>query len=221
MTGTPSTRQPIPAAITETGIIAIVRGSTDRYLYEACAGLIEAGVRCLEVTTNTPGVYDVITQLSAEWGTQVTLGVGTVTSTDHVEAAVQAGATFIVSPNVDLDVGAHAATHSIGWYPGALTPTEVFTAWNAGATAVKIFPVGPVGGPAYLRQLRAPIDRVPMIPTGGVSLEQISDYIRAGATAVGLGGPLLGDALQTGDISALEARAAEALAAVSSAKATS
>lgn len=221
MTGAPNARQPVPDAITETGIIAIVRGSTARYLYEACAGLIKSGVRCLEVTTNTPGVYDVITQLNAEWGTQVTLGVGTVTSIDHVEAAVRAGATFVVSPNLDLAVGARAATHSIGWYPGALTPTEVLTAWNAGATAVKIFPVGPVGGPGYLRQLRAPIDHIPMIPTGGVSLEQISEYLRAGATGVGLGGPLLGDVLQTGDISALGARAAEALSAVSSARATS
>lgn len=221
MTDAPNARLRIPDAVIETGIIAIVRGSSDRYLYEACVGLAEAGVRCLEVTSNTPGAFDVVARLKAEWGTRVALGMGTIISVDQVEAAVAAGATFVVAPNVDLEVGARAATHAVGWYPGALTPTEVLSAWSAGATAVKIFPAGPMGGPAYLRQLRAPIDHVPMIPTGGVALDQIADYLRAGATGVGLGGPLIGDALETGDIDALAARAVQAIAAVSSARMTS
>lgn len=214
-------RLQIPEAITKTRIIAILRGASRRYLYDACSRLAEAGVFCLEVTTNTPGVFETIARLRSDWGDRVELGAGTVVTAEHVDAAVAAGATFVVAPNLDLAVGNRAAEHSIGWYPGAATPTEILEAWRAGATAVKIFPVASLGGAAYLRQVRAPIDDVPMIPTGGVSLEQIAGYLQIGATAVGLGGPLIGDALESGDLDGLAARATAALAFVAEARSAS
>lgn len=208
-----SARTAISPILREDRVVAIVRGRSDEHLLPVCDTLIRAGVRCLEVTTNTPGWTDAISTLRARYGDEVELGSGTVLTAEHVARTVEAGGTFTVSPSLDLRVGAAASDAGLAWFPGTLTPTEMVTAWDAGATAVKVFPAAPVGGPAYIAQARAPLDDVLMIPTGGVTAADIPAYLRAGAIAVGVGGPLIGDALATGDVVALRDRAATILAA--------
>lgn len=208
-----SARMPVSAVLTAERVVAIVRGRSAEHVLPVCDTLIQDGVRCLEITTNTPGWIDAIATLRGRYGSEVDLGSGTVMTPEHVAQTVDAGGSFIVSPSLDLAVGAAAASAGLAWYPGTLTPTEMVTAWNAGATAVKVFPAAPAGGPAYITQVRAPLDDVLMIPTGGVSAEDIPAYLRAGAIAVGVGGPLIGDSLATGDLTGLRARAAAVLAA--------
>lgn len=198
--------------VLDTRIVAIVRDRTGTHLRAVCDTLLEAGVSVLEVTTNTPGAAQVVADLVAAGATEV--GMGTVRTVDHVRMAADAGASFIVTPTVSLPVGAAAAAAGLRWYPGAATPTEIETAWTAGATAVKVFPAGVLGGVRFIREVRAPLDDVPLIPTGGVRVEDIADYLAAGALAVGMGSPLLGDAVATGDLRGLRARATAALAAV-------
>lgn len=199
--------------VAEGRIIAIVRSKTGAHLQDACLALVDAGIRAIEVTSNTPGAVDAIRML-ADRGVEV--GMGTVRTTADARAAADAGATFLVTPALSLDVGAAAAAEGLRWYPGAMTPTEIETAWQAGATAVKVFPAAALGGPAYLREVRAPLDDVPLVPTGGVRLDHIADYAAAGAYGVGLGSPLLGDAVDTGHLAALAARAAQAIEAARS-----
>jgi 2-dehydro-3-deoxyphosphogluconate aldolase/(4S)-4-hydroxy-2-oxoglutarate aldolase len=203
--------QPGPG-VRSTRIVAIVRDRTGTHLRAACDTLLDAGVSVLEVTTNTPGAARVVADLVAAGATEV--GMGTVRTVDHVRMAADAGASFVVTPTVSLPVGAAAAAAGLRWYPGAATPTEIETAWTAGATAVKVFPAGVLGGVRFIREVRAPLDDVPLIPTGGVRVDEIADYLAAGALAVGMGSPLLGDAVASGDLPGLRARAEAALAAV-------
>ncbi len=206
-------RLPISEVLLASRVVAIVRGRSSEHLQAVCETLIESGVRCLEITTNTPGWIEGIRTLRSRYGAEVDLGSGTVLTAEHVAQTVDAGGSFLVSPSLDPGVGAVAAEAGLGWYPGTLTPTEMVTGWNAGATAVKVFPAATAGGPEYLKQVRAPLDDVLMIPTGGVSAEDVPAYLRAGASAVGVGSPLIGDALSTGDLVGLRSRAAAILAA--------
>jgi 2-dehydro-3-deoxyphosphogluconate aldolase / (4S)-4-hydroxy-2-oxoglutarate aldolase len=206
-------RLPISDVLLASRVVAIVRGRSAEHVLAVCDTLIQDGVRCLEITTNTPGWAEGIRTLRARYGSEVDLGSGTVLTADHVAQTVDAGGAFLVSPSLDLSVGEAAAEAGLAWYPGTLTPTEMVTAWNAGATAVKVFPAATAGGPEYLKQVRAPLDDVLMIPTGGVSATDIPGYLRAGASAVGVGSPLIGDALATGDLDGLRARATAILAA--------
>jgi 2-dehydro-3-deoxyphosphogluconate aldolase/(4S)-4-hydroxy-2-oxoglutarate aldolase len=140
--------------------------------------------------------------------------MGTVLTAEEVDRAVDAGAQFVVSPSVVPEVIEAAARHGIASYPGAFTPTEIHTAWTAGASAVKLFPGGALG-PSYLKAVRAPLPDIPLIPTGGVDVSTVGDWLDAGAVAVGLGGPLIGDALRPGgDLDALAERARAVCAAV-------
>ncbi|PQZ60223.1 MULTISPECIES: bifunctional 4-hydroxy-2-oxoglutarate aldolase/2-dehydro-3-deoxy-phosphogluconate aldolase [unclassified Microbacterium] len=198
--------------VRSTRIVAIVRDRTGVHLRAACDTLLEAGVSVLEVTTNTPGAAGVVADLIAAGATEV--GMGTVRTVEHVRLAADAGASFIVTPTVSLPVGLAAAEAGLRWYPGAATPTEIETAWTAGATAVKVFPAGVLGGVRFIREVRAPLDDIPLIPTGGVRIDDIADYLATGALAVGMGSPLLGDAVASGDLGGLRVRAEAALAAV-------
>jgi 2-dehydro-3-deoxyphosphogluconate aldolase/(4S)-4-hydroxy-2-oxoglutarate aldolase len=202
------------AVLQETGLVAILRGRSGDRLAAACETLLESGVRCLEITMNTPGALDVVRRLAGS-APGIEVGVGTVRRAEEVDAAADSGATFIVSPNTAPGVGERAARLGLGWYPGALSPTEIATAWDLGATAVKVFPAGSAGGPRYLREVRAPLDDIQLIPTGGVGVEDVPDYLRAGALAVGMGGPLLGRALEDDEgLQGLGGRARAALDAV-------
>jgi len=147
-----------------------------------------------------PGAIDLIAEVAKTMGSEVLVGAGTVLDAETAERCIQAGATFIVSPGFDLGTVDRARRAGVLMMAGALTPTEVITAWKAGSDFVKIFPCGAVGGPIYLKALKAPLPQVPMVPTGGVNLETAADFIRAGADALGIGGELVSaSALASGE----------------------
>lgn len=199
----------------ETALVAILRSRSGARLAAVCDTLLDAGVRCLEITLNTPGALAAVRRLTAEGRTGVEIGVGTVRSPQEVDAAADAGATFVVAPTTSAAVGERAADRGMGWFPGALTPTEIASAWDLGATAVKVFPAGSAGGPRYLKEVRAPLDDVILLPTGGVAVDDVPGYLQAGAVAVGMGGPLIGSALDGDEeLARLAERARAALDAV-------
>jgi 2-dehydro-3-deoxyphosphogluconate aldolase / (4S)-4-hydroxy-2-oxoglutarate aldolase len=206
-------RLPITAQMRESGVVAILRASSDRHLEDVARTLGEAGITCLELTLTTPGAIDALARVRPVLDSGVSLGMGSVIDAAQAAACVDAGADFLVSPAVCAEVAVYAAEHGVACYPGAWTPTELLEAWRLGAPAVKLFPAAS-GGPRHLKDVRAPLPHIPLVPTGGVALDQIAEYVGAGAVAVGLGGPLVGDALDGGSLSALAQRAAVALDAV-------
>jgi len=214
---TVESRPGLSGPLRDTGVIAIVRGgSGDRTLavVEALAG---AGLRSVEITLNTPGALAALRAARDMLGDDVEVGAGTVRTPGQVDAAADAGAAYVVSPHTSARIGARAGALGLGWFPGAFTATEVVTAWELGATAVKLFPAS-VGGPRYLRELLAPLDDVRLIPTGGVDAGNAAEFLAAGAVAVGAGGSLIGDALDGGSLAALADRAGALLAAVADAR---
>ena len=195
-------------------VVAILRAADAGRFLQVGRVLYEAGVRAVEVTLTSAGALEAFGRLREELPGDALLGVGTVRSVADAEAAVGAGAAYLVAPDFRPEVVAWAVERGVPAVPGALTPTEIAAAWAAGATAVKLFPVSAAGGPAYLTAVRAPLPEVPLVPTGGVGLGDIGAYLAAGAAAVGIGGPLLGDAGDPGgDLDALAGRARRAVAA--------
>jgi 2-dehydro-3-deoxyphosphogluconate aldolase/(4S)-4-hydroxy-2-oxoglutarate aldolase len=196
-------------------LIAILRApDADRFVAVARA-LYDGGWRGIEVTLTTEGALEAIGAVRAALPDDAWVGAGTVMTPADVQAVHAAGAQFAVSPV--LDDGSVAAADRLGlpFVPGALTPTEIVAAWRAGCPAVKVSPVASVGGPAYLAQVGAFLPGIPLMPTGGVRLADVPAYLEAGAVGVGLGGPLLGDALTpAGDLAALTRRAAGVVADV-------
>lgn len=178
--------------IRETGIIAIVRGdySLERML-EIGGALAAGGVRAMEVTLNSPAALEAIPALRDRLGPEMLVGAGTVRTVADVEAAVNAGATFLVSPNLDLESVARAQAVGVVHLPGIFTPGEAQSAFAAGCPLVKLFPAE-VLGPAYLRSIRAPLDDIGFVPTGGVNADTIADWVAAGAVAFGVGSALVG-----------------------------
>jgi len=200
-------------ALATTRVIAILRAEDAALAEDVVDVLLANGVRSLELTLTTEGALEVIERLASKVPDGTDLGMGTVLTADEVDRAVDAGARFVVSPSVVPEVIEAAARHGIASYPGAFTPTEIHTAWSAGASAVKLFPGGALG-PSYLKAVRAPLPHIPLIPTGGVDVQTVGDWLDAGAVAVGLGGPLIGDALSPGgDLDALAKRARAVCAA--------
>jgi 2-dehydro-3-deoxyphosphogluconate aldolase/(4S)-4-hydroxy-2-oxoglutarate aldolase len=155
------------------------------------AAILKGGISVLEITMTVPGAVRMIEELSAEVDPEVIIGAGTVLDAQTARACIDAGAQFIVSPALDLGTIALCGQQGILVMPGVLTPTEVVTAWTAGADFVKIFPAGAVGGASYLKALKAPLPQVKMVPTGGVSLQNAATFIKAGAEALGIGGDLV------------------------------
>jgi 2-dehydro-3-deoxyphosphogluconate aldolase / (4S)-4-hydroxy-2-oxoglutarate aldolase len=207
-------RVPMSEALAATRIVAILRAENAERAEDVVAVLLENGVRSLELTLTTRGALEVVERLASTVPDGTDLGMGTVLTAAEVDRAVGAGARFVVSPSVVPEVIEAAVRHGIASYPGAFTPTEIHTAWSAGASAVKLFPAATLG-PGYLKAVRAPLPDVPLIPTGGVDVEAAAAWLDAGAVAVGLGSPLLGDALTSGgDLDALAARARAVSAAV-------
>ena len=195
------------------GVVAILRGRRAEHLDAVLGVLVEAGIRSLEITLNTPGALAAIRRAGETFGPDVTVGAGTVRTVDDVDAAVGAGAAYLVSPHTDPALAARVRHLGAAYLPGAFTPTEIVAAWAAGAAAVKLFPAR-LGGPRYLRDIREPLPDIPIVPTGGVSAQNVADWFAAGAVAVGVGGTLIGDALDGGDLSALAARARDLMKAV-------
>jgi 2-dehydro-3-deoxyphosphogluconate aldolase/(4S)-4-hydroxy-2-oxoglutarate aldolase len=195
-------------------LVAILRASDAGRFLDVGRVLYEAGVRGIEVTLTSEGALEAFGRLREELPGDALLGVGTVRSVADAELAAAAGAGYLVAPDLRPEVVGWAVERGLPVVPGALTPTEVAAAWAAGATAVKVFPVSAVGGPAYVKAVRAPLPEEPLVPTGGVGIDDIGAYLDAGAAAVGLGSPLLGDAGDPdGDLAALADRARRAVAA--------
>lgn len=196
----------IPDALRRTRAVAILRGRTGEHLDAVVDALVESGVRCLEITMNTPGALRSLHAARLRHGTDAEIGVGTVRTPRQADEAAEAGAQFAVTPGIDDAVAERVLAREMAYFPGAFTATEVMRAHALGATAVKIFPAS-LAGPGYVRELRAPLDDVELLPTGGISPDTAGDFLRAGACAVGVGSPLLGDALDTGDLDGLRSRA--------------
>lgn len=190
-------------------LIAVLRARDASDYHAAVEVLAESGVRSIELTLTTPGTFEQLPGLVTRMGSGVEIGVGTVTTADEARRAIDGGAKYLVTPIVNLEVIAVALKASVPVIPGGLTPTELHAAWIAGATAVKIFPAETVG-PQYGSHLRGPFPSLRFIPSGGVRLEDIPAWLKAGATAVSLGGPLIGDAMTGGSLTALGERARRA-----------
>jgi 2-dehydro-3-deoxyphosphogluconate aldolase/(4S)-4-hydroxy-2-oxoglutarate aldolase len=180
--------------IRTTGVIAIMRTQSSEQLLHAADAIREGGVRAIEVTLTTPGALSVIEQAVSRYGPDVLFGAGTVLDAESARAAILAGAQFIVAPTLNLDLITLCRRYSVPVVPGAYTPTEALTAWEHGASMVKIFPAG-VGGPAYLKAIRAPLPQLELVPVGGVTIDNTADFVRAGAAAVGVGSALISQKL--------------------------
>jgi 2-dehydro-3-deoxyphosphogluconate aldolase/(4S)-4-hydroxy-2-oxoglutarate aldolase len=180
-------RTEICQRIEATGIVPIVRAPSAELAATVARAILAAGIDVLEITTSVPDATDLLRQLRKEVGTDVVLGAGTVLDAATAKACIEAGAEFLVAPGLDVETirAAHALDKPC--MPGALTPTEVIAAWRAGADMVKIFPCSALGGASYLRALKAPLPQIKMLPTGGVDLTTAEAFIRAGASALGVG----------------------------------
>jgi 2-dehydro-3-deoxyphosphogluconate aldolase/(4S)-4-hydroxy-2-oxoglutarate aldolase len=173
------------------------------------------------VTMTVPGAIGVIERLAATYGNEALIGAGTVLDPATARACIEAGAQFIVSPALNEDTIAFCHDNDVAVFPGALTPTEVVRAWNAGVDAVKVFPAGAVGGANYLKALKAPLPQIELIPTGGVSLKTAADFIKAGAMALGVGADLVDTkALREGNEAIVTERARQFLEIVKEARAS-
>jgi 2-dehydro-3-deoxyphosphogluconate aldolase/(4S)-4-hydroxy-2-oxoglutarate aldolase len=177
--------------IERVGLIPVLRAKSVAQGRAVVDAMVAGGVTVVEVTMTVPGAIDLIKELQKAYGSELLHGSGTVTTADQAQATIDAGAEFVVSPSLHPEVIAKTKANKKISCPGALTPTEVITAWNAGADYVKIFPCSAVGGASYLKSLLAPFPHLRLIPTGGVTLETAASFIKAGARALGVGSDLV------------------------------
>ena len=196
--------------VRETGLIAIIRGKFSRDQVVGIAEVLAAhAIPVMEVTLNTTGALESIRQLRTQFGDRLIVGAGTVRTADQLEEALAAGAQFTVAPNLDLATVKAAHHHGILHLPGVFTPSEVQSAYVLGCRMVKLFP-SEIVGPRYLKALRAPLDDIDLVPTGGISPENVADYVKAGAAAAGIGSALITGPEQDLDDLAARARALRA-----------
>jgi len=206
-------------SIGEIGIIPVVRASSVDEANRAVEAICAGGIPAVEITMTVPNAVSVIREL-VQAREDVLIGAGTVTNAAQAESCILAGAQFLVSPGLSTAVLAEAKNHSILAIPGALTPTELMTAQEHGASLLKIFPCGNVGGPKYLKSLRGPFPNAMLIPTGGVNAANAADFIAAGAFALGVGADLVdAKALREGNLDKITNAARELVSAVASARA--
>jgi 2-dehydro-3-deoxyphosphogluconate aldolase/(4S)-4-hydroxy-2-oxoglutarate aldolase len=176
--------------ILDGGLVAVVRSPDGRQLAEVCRALADGGIFAVEITMTVPDALDVLRQVRRTLGDRVLLGAGTVLDPETARAALLAGAEYLVAPTVNLDVIRLCRRYDKLVMPGAFTPTEILTAWEAGADVVKVFPAD-VLGPAFFKAMRGPLPQVRLMPTGGVDLPTAADFLRAGACCLGVGGQLV------------------------------
>jgi len=192
------------------GIVPVVRATSADEALAAVEAIREGGIDILEITLTVPGAVRIIADLTRRIGEDALIGAGTV---------IDAGARFIVSPSLDLPTIELCRRLGVPIFPGALTPTEIVTAWKAGANAVKVFPANSLGGASYLKSVKAPLPQIELIPTGGVSLKTVADFIHAGALALGVGADLVDlVALRRGEGSTITEKARQYVAAVAAAR---
>src|SRR5947209_8091734 len=176
--------------VLEGGIVAVVRSPDSRQLVEVCRALADGGVTTVEITMSVPNALEVVRQVRQELGARILLGAGTVLDPETARAVLLAGAEYIVAPTVNLDVIRLCQRYDKLVMPGAFTPTEILTAWEAGADIVKVFPADVVG-PAYFKALKGPLPQIRVMPTGGVDLTTAAAFLKAGACCLGVGSQLV------------------------------
>jgi 2-dehydro-3-deoxyphosphogluconate aldolase/(4S)-4-hydroxy-2-oxoglutarate aldolase len=179
------------AKILEEGVVPVIRVSSAVEALEVARAIHEGGISVIEVTMTVPGAMDVIKEVSQKFRKEVLLGAGTVLDPETARAALLNGARFLVTPTLNLEVIKMSNRYSAVIIPGALTPTEILAAWEAGADLVKVFPIAQVGGPSYIRAIQGPLPQIPLVPTGGVNLQNAGEFIKAGAAAIAAGGELV------------------------------
>jgi 2-dehydro-3-deoxyphosphogluconate aldolase/(4S)-4-hydroxy-2-oxoglutarate aldolase len=213
-------RAQIIAVIEELGVVPVVRAASADEAMRAIDAIKEGGISVLEITMTVPGAVKVIEEVVKRYGADATVGAGTVLDPETARICILAGAQFVVSPALNLDTIAMCRRYGVPIMPGALTPTEVVTAWTAGADFVKVFPAGSVGGASYIKNLKGPLPQVKIIPTGGVSLKTAADFIKAGASALGVGTDLVDvKAIRAGETHIVTERARQFLEIVREARA--
>jgi 2-dehydro-3-deoxyphosphogluconate aldolase/(4S)-4-hydroxy-2-oxoglutarate aldolase len=209
------TREEVWQYILEIGIVPVVRAASPEQAIAAARAVCAGGIPIVEVTMTVPGAVAVIEELRRTMDGEMLVGAGTVLGAETAARCLDAGAEFLVSPGFDLETVKLANRKEKLIMAGALTPTEVITAWKAGSDFVKIFPCGNVGGPSYIRSLKAALPQIPMVPTGGVNLSTIAEFLCAGASALGVGGELISAAaLKSGNMAAISEAAGRMIAAV-------
>ncbi|MDA3623832.1 bifunctional 4-hydroxy-2-oxoglutarate aldolase/2-dehydro-3-deoxy-phosphogluconate aldolase [Saccharopolyspora sp. WRP15-2] len=201
-----SERQTLPRRTAASRLVVVIRGERAEDYVPVIDTMVEAGVRSFELTLTTPGTFAALPGLVERYAETADIGIGTVTRPGDVDAAADGGAHYLVTPVSDLATVDRALERDIAIVPGGLTPTELFSTWDRGVSAVKVFPAGQVG-PGYLKDLRGPFPDLSAVPSGGVDLESARAWLAAGAAAVSVGGPLLGDAMKGGELGALAERA--------------
>jgi len=192
-------KQKIRDRILEIGIVPVVRAASSQQAVIAADAVCRGGIPIVEITMTVPGAIEVIRQLRKSSLAEMLIGAGTVLDVEMARVCADAGAQFLVSPGLNLETVEFAVSQGVLMMAGALTPTEVITAWKAGSDFVKVFPCGNVGGAKYIKALKGPLPQVPLVPTGGVNLDTAAEFIEAGAAALGVGSELVQtEALKTG-----------------------
>jgi 2-dehydro-3-deoxyphosphogluconate aldolase / (4S)-4-hydroxy-2-oxoglutarate aldolase len=213
-------RQQVRDKIVEIGVVPVVRASSPAEALLAAQAVCDGGIPIVEITMTVPGAVDVIRELRNSALSGVLVGAGTVLDAETARRCLDAGAEFLVSPGLNVPTVEFAAREGKLIMAGALTPTEVITAWNAGADFVKVFPCGQVGGAQYIKALKGPLPQIPLVPTGGVNLNTAAEFIEAGSAALGIGGELVqSDALKSGKPEVIVDNARKFLAIVKEARA--
>ena len=187
-------REKVLSGILKAGIVPVVRTATPESAVRCVESLEKGGIHVAEITLTVPGALTVMERLAAEFGERVLLGAGTVLDCDTARAALRAGAEFLLTPTVDPAIIECARQESRIIFAGALTPTEVLNAWNHGADVVRVLPCNAMGGAGYIRSLRAPFPDIRLMAIGGVTLDNVGDYFRAGVAGVGVSGALIDSA---------------------------
>ncbi len=212
-------KQQIVSSILEIGIIPIIRVNSEEAAIKSIEAVYEGGIRSAEITMTTPGAIRALEKLADAFGDKMILGAGTVLDPETARATILAGARFLVTPALKVATIEMARRYSTVICPGALTPTEILTAWEAGADFVKVFPCSNMGGAKYIKAVKAPLPHVEMIPTGGVNLDTIADFLKAGASAVAVGSELIdNETIKAGKYEVFTERAKLFLAAVKAAR---
>jgi 2-dehydro-3-deoxyphosphogluconate aldolase/(4S)-4-hydroxy-2-oxoglutarate aldolase len=214
----PSSRQATLDLVERTGVVAIIRLKDPSIVSDIVAALMDGGVRAMEITMSVPGAIDLIRQIAPRLPADFRMGAGTVCDGATAKACIDAGASFIVSPVFRRDVLTACRAQDVPAMPGCFSPTEILDAWDSGADIVKVFPAAALG-PSFLRDLQGPLPHLKLMPTGGMTVENAADWIRAGAVAVGVGNALTDPkALAAGDFASIAARARRLVGDVAAAK---
>lgn len=215
-----SQKERVLGRIRDLGLVPVVRAQSADEAVQAIDAILEGGVDVLEVTMTVPGAVPLIEKIARRFGDSAVIGAGTVIDAETARACILAGAQFIVAPTTNADTIACCRRYSVPVLPGALTPTEVLAAWQAGADMVKVFPCSAVGGASYIKALKAPLPQIELVPTGGVNLETAADFIKAGASALGLGSDLVDlKAIRAGNAGVIAERARKLVGIVTAARA--